>query len=114
VNGSNTAADAAICNSKPTTLGSYQYRCGLGPRLPLLVISPWTRANTVSSNLLIPHFLPVILNPATGEVVSDGAQLEPRARPARPRPVTAGRGRSRCGVEAGCGRAHHRRSDKGF
>jgi phospholipase C len=51
VNGSNTAADEAICNSKPTTLGSYQYRCGFGPRLPLLVISPWTRANTVSGNL---------------------------------------------------------------
>ena len=35
----------------PTTLGSYQYRCGYGPRLPLLVISPWTRQNYVSSNL---------------------------------------------------------------
>ena len=40
VNGSNTAADRAVCNTVPTTLGSYQYRCGFGPRLPLLVISP--------------------------------------------------------------------------
>ena len=51
VNGSNTPADAAICNTTPTTLGSFEYRCGFGPRLPLLVISPWTRDNYVSSNL---------------------------------------------------------------
>jgi phospholipase C len=112
VNGSNTAQDAAICNSTPTTIGSYQYRCGFGPRLPLLVISPWTRDNYVSNNLTdtasiikfiednwlhgkrigggsydttagsldapggvldfftFPHFNPVILNPATGAVVS--------------------------------------------
>jgi phospholipase C len=51
VNGSDTAADESICSSRPTTLGSYGYRCGFGPRLPLLVISPWTRENYVSSNL---------------------------------------------------------------
>jgi phospholipase C len=51
VNGSNTAADTAMCSSAATTLGSFQYRCGYGPRLPLLVISPWTRDNYVSSNL---------------------------------------------------------------
>ena len=51
VNGSDTAADAAVCNTIPTTLGSYQYRCGFGPRLPLIVISPYTRENYVSDNL---------------------------------------------------------------
>ncbi len=51
VNGSNTAEDSSICDTTPTTLGSYSYRCGLGPRLPLIVISPWTRDNYVSSNL---------------------------------------------------------------
>jgi phospholipase C len=51
VNGSHTSADAAICSSTPTTLGSYGYRCGFGPRLPLLVISPYTRQNYVSNNL---------------------------------------------------------------
>jgi phospholipase C len=51
VNGSDTAADESICNTTPTTLGTYGYRCGFGPRLPLLVISPWTRENYVSSNL---------------------------------------------------------------
>ena len=29
-----------------------QGRCGLGPRLPFLVVSPWSRANYVSSTLL--------------------------------------------------------------
>ncbi len=118
VNGSNTAQDAAICNTNPTTLGSYAYRCGFGPRLPLIVISPWTKPNTVSNNLtdtasiikfiednwlhgqrigngsydasagsldapggvldfhlVIPSYLPVILNPTTGEVVSTGFGL---------------------------------------
>ena len=51
VNGSDTPADAAICSPVPTTLGSFQYRCGFGPRLPLLVISPYTRANYVSDKL---------------------------------------------------------------
>jgi len=111
VNGSNTPADEAICNTTPTTLGKFQYRCGYGPRLPLLVISPYTRENYVSRNLTdtasvikfiednwlrgerlgngsfdaisgsldapggvldfytLPHFTPVILNPATGAVV---------------------------------------------
>ena len=112
VNGSNTSADAAICTPVPTVLGSYPDRCGYGPRLPLLVISPWTKQNYVSSKVtdqssvvkfiednwlggqqigngsfdaiagsldakggvlnfkVKPHFQPVILDPATGEVVS--------------------------------------------
>jgi len=32
-------------------LGGYQDRCGYGPRLPLLVISPFARANTVDRTL---------------------------------------------------------------
>ena len=51
VNGSHTAADGAVCSTVPTTLGSYQYRCGFGPRLPLVVISPYTKSNYVSDNL---------------------------------------------------------------
>jgi phospholipase C len=50
VNGSDTAADEAICTSVPQKLGDTPDRCGFGPRLPLLVISPWTRDNYVSSN----------------------------------------------------------------
>ncbi|HTX26575.1 MAG TPA: alkaline phosphatase family protein [Streptosporangiaceae bacterium] len=114
VNGSNDPSeDESICTSVPTTLGTAQDRCGFGPRLPLLVISPWTRDNYVSNNLTdtasiirfiednwlggqrlgngsydaisgsldapggvldfdtFPHFQPVILNPTTGEVVSN-------------------------------------------
>jgi phospholipase C len=51
VNGSNTAQDTALCATAAITLGSYPDRCGYGPRLPLLVISPWTRDNYVSHNL---------------------------------------------------------------
>ena len=112
VNGSNTSADTPFCSSVPTTLDNWTTRCGYGQRLPMLVISPWTRSNYVSGNrtdttsivrfiednwlrgqrlgggsydaiagslyarggLLDfrtrPNFRPVILNPATGEVVS--------------------------------------------
>ena len=51
VNGSDTSADAAICTSTPMTLGSFPDRCGYSQRLPMLVISPWTRANHVSDKL---------------------------------------------------------------
>ena len=113
VNGSDTSADTAMCADAAITLGTYPDRCGYGPRLPLLVISPWTRANYVSHKLTdqssivrfiednwlggerigngsydtiagrldgpggvldfftFPHFQPVILNPATGEVVNN-------------------------------------------
>ena len=112
VNGSNTAVDAAVCTGVPAALGDTPDRCGYGSRLPLLVISPWTRENYVSHNVTDqssvvkfiednwlggrstgpgsftriagrldaaggvldfwarPHFTPVILDPATGEVVS--------------------------------------------
>jgi phospholipase C len=51
VNGSNTTADAAICTSVAQKLGNTPDRCGFGPRLPLVVISPYTRDNYVSNNL---------------------------------------------------------------
>ena len=112
VNGSNTSADTPFCSSVPITLDDWTTRCGFGQRLPMLVISPWTRTNYVSGNLtntasivrfiednwlhgqrlgggsydaisgslvgrgglldfrIRPHFRPLILDPATGEVVS--------------------------------------------
>ena len=56
VNGSQTAADYAFCNVAPTlggvtTTTPVQGRCGHGPRLPLLVISPWAKANFVDNTL---------------------------------------------------------------
>jgi phospholipase C len=51
VNGSSTAADAAVCDTAAITLGDTPDRCGYGPRLPLVVISPYTRENYVSDNL---------------------------------------------------------------
>ena len=51
VNGSNTSADTPFCSSVPITLDSWTTRCGFGQRLPMIVISPWTRQNYVSGNL---------------------------------------------------------------
>ena len=115
ISGSNDATqDSAICTSVPVTVGTTNDRCGFSQRLPLVVISPYTRENYVSSNLTDtasvvkfiednwlggeritdsydavsgsldapggvldfrarPHFTPLILNPATGAVVSGGS-----------------------------------------
>jgi phospholipase C len=52
VNGSNDpATDQALCTSTPIKLGTYADRCGYGSRLPLIVISPYTRQNYVSHNV---------------------------------------------------------------
>jgi phospholipase C len=49
VNGSNDATlDQPICSSAPIRLGSNPVRCGYSQRLPMLVISPWAKANYVS------------------------------------------------------------------
>jgi phospholipase C len=114
INGSNDAAtDTAMCTAVAVTVGTYNDRCGFSQRLPMVVISPWTRENYVSHNLTntasvvkfvednwlhgeripgsfdaisgsldapgglldfhtFPHFAPVILNPATGAVVTTG------------------------------------------
>lgn len=47
-----SANDAAICAASTATVsgpieGGYQDRCGPGPRLPLLVISPYAKANYI-------------------------------------------------------------------
>jgi phospholipase C len=52
INGSNdSTTDTAFCSSVPTTVTAENDRCGFGQRLPLIVISPYTRENYVSSNL---------------------------------------------------------------
>ena len=51
VNGSNTSLDAAICSSTPIRLANIPVRCGFSQRLPMLVISPWSRTNYVSHQL---------------------------------------------------------------
>jgi phospholipase C len=47
-------ATSGQCGPKPQTtapLGGEQGRCGLGPRLPMLVVSPYAKANSVDHNL---------------------------------------------------------------
>ncbi|HET6706383.1 alkaline phosphatase family protein, partial [Amycolatopsis sp.] len=52
VNGSHDAAqDQAVCTAKATTAGTYADRCGYGPRLPLLVVSPFSKVNHVDHTL---------------------------------------------------------------
>ena len=55
LNQSQSSADAltgpGLCGTKPPALGGYQGRCGYGPRLPFLVISPWSRPNFVDHTL---------------------------------------------------------------
>ncbi|MFL6119223.1 phospholipase C [Actinophytocola sp.] len=48
INGSHDAAlDASVCTAKRPALGGYADRCGYGPRLPLVVISPYSKKNFV-------------------------------------------------------------------
>jgi phospholipase C len=52
VNGSHDATlDTALCSSVAIKVGTRNDRCGYGSRLPLVVISPWTRDNFVSHNV---------------------------------------------------------------
>ncbi len=60
VNGSNDptagsapqVGDTKVCSTVPITVGTAEDRCGFGDRMPFIVISPYTRANTVSSKLI--------------------------------------------------------------
>jgi phospholipase C len=57
LNGSNDPnLDTAMCTDaaashKVGVAGGYQDRCGPGPRLPMLVISPWSKTNYVDHNM---------------------------------------------------------------
>jgi phospholipase C len=65
VNGSSSAVDAlngvGICGSGVPSLGKAESRCGYGPRLPLLIISPFARRNfvdhTVTDQTSITRFI---------------------------------------------------------
>ena len=46
-NGSSTSQDTTMCSSQTNVTAGYQGRCGPGPRLPLLVISPYAKTNFV-------------------------------------------------------------------
>jgi phospholipase C len=52
INGSdNSTIDTAACEATAITVGTGNGRCGYSQRLPMLVISPYTRDNYVSNNL---------------------------------------------------------------
>src|SRR5262249_34157703 len=54
-NTSRSAADALSgvgqCGTRPPRLAGYVGRCGYGPRLPFVVVSPWSRVNVVDHTL---------------------------------------------------------------
>jgi phospholipase C len=51
VNGSdNSTIDTAMCEETAIAIGTTNGRCGYSQRLPMIVISPWTRDNYVSNN----------------------------------------------------------------
>lgn len=53
LNGSTDAAlNSATCTSGPAATAGYQDRCGPGPRLPFLVISPYSKRNYVGHTQL--------------------------------------------------------------
>ncbi|HTX82234.1 MAG TPA: alkaline phosphatase family protein [Streptosporangiaceae bacterium] len=54
INGSDDTAvgDTKVCSTVPITVGTAEDRCGFGDRLPFIVISPYTRANYVSTKLM--------------------------------------------------------------
>ncbi|MFF0145899.1 phospholipase C [Amycolatopsis sulphurea] len=52
VNGSrDRAQDSPVCSSQAPGLGGAADRCGYGPRLPLLVLSPYSRVNHVDHTM---------------------------------------------------------------
>ncbi len=55
------SVDAPGCQAGPAAAGGYQDRCGPGPRLPMLLISPYTNVNAVNHTKLeqtsIIHFI---------------------------------------------------------
>jgi len=79
VNDSQTLLDAltgaGMCGTNTPILGGYQGRCGYGPRLPFLIISPWARVNHVDNTLTdqtsVIHF--VEDNWLGGERIGDGS-----------------------------------------
>ena len=46
-NGSTGAQDTTMCSDQTAVAGRYTGRCGPGPRLPLLVVSPWAKTNYI-------------------------------------------------------------------
>ncbi|HEY7146731.1 MAG TPA: alkaline phosphatase family protein [Streptosporangiaceae bacterium] len=76
VNGSHdTAMDTAMCLTKPVRRSGGNDRCGYGPRLPLLVISPWTRSNSVSHKVTDQSSVVKFIeqNWLRGEQIGDGS-----------------------------------------
>jgi phospholipase C len=52
INGSDdTSIDTSMCEQTKITIGTTDGRCGYSQRLPMIVISPYTRVNYVTSNL---------------------------------------------------------------
>ncbi len=96
LNGSdNSAIDTAMCEDTPVAVGSGSGRCGYSQRLPMVVISPYTRANYVSNdktdttsvvkfiedNWLHGEGIPGSFDATSGSLDARGGLLDFRVRP---------------------------------
>jgi len=96
LNGSdNSAIDTAMCEATPVRVGSGSGRCGYSQRLPMLVISPYTRDNYISNNLtnttsvvkfiennwLHGQRIPGAFDATSGSLDAPGGLLDFRVRP---------------------------------
>ena len=81
---SDTSVDSPMCTSGPAPRGGFQDRCGPGPRLPLLVLSPFSKTNyvdhTPTEQASILKFIET--NWSTGTV--SAASFDHRAKPLTP------------------------------
>jgi phospholipase C len=96
LNGSdNSAIDTAMCEQTAVTVGAGSGRCGYSQRLPMVVISPYTRDNYVSGNLtnttsvvkfiennwLHGQRIPGAFDATSGSLDAPGGLLDFRVRP---------------------------------
>ncbi len=91
----NPAIDTAMCEDTPVAVGSGSGRCGYSQRLPMVVISPYTRANYVSNdktdttsvvkfiedNWLHGEGIPGSFDATSGSLDARGGLLDFRVRP---------------------------------
>ena len=71
-------AAGATCGTPPA--GAFQARCGYGPRLPLLVVSPWAKENHVDHNVTDQASILRFIEDNWGTGLIDGASAPPKGQ----------------------------------
>jgi len=71
---------AAGVNCGTPAPGAFQARCGYGPRLPLLVVSPWAKANHVDHNVTDQASILRFVEDNWGTALVDGPAAPPKGQ----------------------------------